>query len=396
MKDDATRLDATPTREGVIARLARRDEGAALAEVYAKVTMDADLRLSVERDPDFFALYDLEHGEPERRVIALEKDGRLEGVGAFLARDAYLDGAIVRTAYLTDLRFSPALRGGKVLGAVFPDQFHRASEALGAELMYTVVFDGNGAARKALVARDPRYPDKPLYRPLRSFVITSVLLAHPRPSRKTPFRVSRATEREMDEVLAFLHADQQRRPFGYVLHEGRFERRLRDWPGFGPERFYLARSARGTLVGCFAAWDAHDVKRYRVLGYRGAMRAVKTGYGAISRLLGARPLPPPGELLRYAYLSHLCVPSHDPGVLAALLDRAYADFRGGEHSFLTLYLEPNDPLRPALRGYLTSGMAATFYAVCAPSSPFATRPLGLEAAPGSPDYARPGFEMALA
>lgn len=377
-------------------RLARRDEGAALADVYAKVSMDADLKLSVERAPDFFALYDIEHDAADQRVIAFEKSGRVEGVGAFLARDAYLGGARIRTAYMTDLRFTSALRGGKVLGPVFAEQLRDASEALGAELLYTVVFDGNGAAKKALVARDPRYPGKPLYRPLRSFVITSVLLAHPRPARQVPFRVTRATEREMDEVLAFLHADQRRRPFGYVLHEGQLERRLRSWPGLSPESFYLARSQRGTLVGCFAAWDAHDVKRYRVLGYRGALRGVKTAYGAVSRVLGARPLPEPGELLRYAYLSHLCVPSHDPAVLAALLDRAYADHRGGEHAFLTLYLEPNDPLRPALRGYLTSGMAATFYAVGAPTSRFAARALGLEAAPGSIDYARPGFEMALA
>lgn len=382
--------------EGVSLRLARRDEGSALADVYALVPMDADLSLVVERSPDFFALYDIEHPEPDQHVVAFEKDGRLEGVASFLGRDAYLGGRRVRTAYMTDLRFTSAIRGGSVLGPVFAEQFAIASERLGAELMYTVVFDGNGAAKKALVARDSRFPDKPLYRPLRSFVITSLLLAHPRPARRTPYVVSRATEREMDEVLAFLEADQRTRPFGDVLHDGRFERRLRRWPGLSPESFYLARSARGTLVGCFAPWDAEDVKRYRVLGYRGAMKAVKTGYGALSKVLGATPLPEPGELLRYAYLSHLCIPSHDPAVLAALLDRAYADHRGGPHAFLTLYLEPNDPLRPALRGYLTSGMAATLYAVCAPTSPFATLDFGMDAPPGSPAYVRPGFEMALA
>ncbi|MCA9614551.1 MAG: hypothetical protein H6721_32070 [Sandaracinus sp.] len=388
----------TPSRApaDVVTRLARRDEGAALAEVYAKVTMDADLKLAVERDPNFFALYDMEHDAAEQRVVTFDKGGQLEGVASFLGRDAYLAGKRTRTAYMTDLRFTSAIRGGTVLGSVFREQFEQASDALGAELMYTLVFDGNEAAKKALVSRDPRFPNKPLYRPLRSFVITNVLLAHPRRPRKTPYVVTRAKASEMEEVLAFLEADQRTRPFGDVLFEGRFARRLTKWPGFSPESFYLARSERGTLVGCFAPWDAHAVKRYRVLDYRGSMKAVKAGYGALSKVLGSTPLPEPGELLRYAYATHLCVPSHDPRVLMALLDRAYADLRGGEHAFLMLYMEREDPLRAALRGYLTSGMGATFYAVCRPDSPWATHDFGTDARPGAFGYVRPGFEIALA
>ena len=380
----------------VVVRQARRDEAASLAEVFDKVTMDADLKIATERGPDFFALYDMEHDPAEQHVLAIERAGRVEGVASFLGREAWLDGRRVRTAYMTDLRFTSAIRGGSVLGSGFGRQFARAGEQLGVDLFHTLVFDGNPAAKKALVDRDARYPDKPLYRPLRSFVVTSVLLAHPRPIRKTPYVVTRGTAKDVDELLAFLEADQRTRPFGDVLHEGRFTRRLERWPGFSPESFYLARSARGTLVGCFAPWDAHAVKRYRVLSYRGSMKGVKLGYGLLSKVLGSTPLPDPGELLRYLYATHLCVPSHDPLVLTALLDRAYADLRGGGHTFLMLYMERQDPLRAALRGYLTSGIGSTFYAVCRPDSPWATHDFGTDAPPGSPSFVRPGFEIALA
>ncbi|HJK89359.1 MAG TPA: hypothetical protein RMH85_31135 [Polyangiaceae bacterium LLY-WYZ-15_(1-7)] len=374
--------------EGVLARPARRLETERLADLFAAVSMDGDLRLSVERHPDYFALYDLEHDPEEQHVRAFEKDGEVEGVAAFLARDALLGGERVRTAYMSDLRFSDALRGGKVLGKVFAPEMRLAREATGAELFYTVVFDGNGAAQKALVKRDPRWPDKPLYRPLRRFDITSVLLAHPPlPRLRRPYRVTRARAEDMDEVLAFLQRDQRGRPFGYVLDEGRFERRLRDWPRFGAESFYLARDGQGRLAGVTATWDAFDVKRYRVRAYRGAMKRIRRAWDLAAPLLGGTKLPAPGELLRYAYLTHLCVPSEDPAVLAALLDAAYADLRGTGLCFLMLYLEREDPLRAALRGYLTSAMPATFYVVCAPDSRFAEVDLGA---------GRPGFEMALA
>jgi hypothetical protein len=388
--------DTQPVTENVSIRRARREDSGALAEVFEKVTMDADLKIATERGPDFFALYDMEHEPDDQCVLAIERDGRIEGVGTWLRREAWLGGRRVVTAYMTDLRFTRAIRGGHVLGPRFGREFARVAEELGTEVLYTLVFDGNAAAKKALVDRDPRYPDKPLYRPLRSFVVTSVLLAHPRPIRKTPYVVSRGTASDVDELLAFLEADQRTRPFGDVLHEGRFARRLVRWPGFSPESFYLARSARGTLVGCFAPWDAHAVKRYRVLGYQGSMKGVKLGYGLLSKVLGSSPLPDPGELLRYVYATHLCVPSHDPLVLAALLDRAYADLRGGPHTFLMLYMERNDPLRAALRGYLTSGIGSTFYAVCRPDSPWSTHDFGTDAPPGSPAYVRPGFEIALA
>lgn len=380
----------------VVVRLARRDEAVTLAELFEKVTMDADLKIATERGPDFFALYDMENERDDQYVFAIELDGRVEGIASLLRREAWLDGRRVVTGYMTDLRFTRAIRGGVIFGPRFGREFARVAAEVGTEVLYTLVFDGNAAAKKALVDRDARYPDKPLYRPLRSFVVTSVLLAHPRPIRKTPYVVTRGTAKDVDELLAFLETDQRTRPFGDVLHEGRFTRRLERWPGFSPESFYLARSARGTLVGCFAPWDAEAVKRYRVLGYRGSMKGVKLGYGLLSKVLGSTPLPDPGELLRYLYATHLCVPSHDPLVLTALLDRAYADLRGGGHTFLMLYMERNDPLRAALRGYLTSGIGSTFYAVCRPDSPWVTHDFGTDAPPGSPSFVRPGFEIALA
>jgi hypothetical protein len=376
----------TSTREEATVRLARRDDSAALAELFARVVLDSDLSFAVERDPDFFALYDMELPESQQVVFTAELTGKLEGVASFLGRDAYLRGQRVRTAYMSDLRVSPKITG-KVFGKMMGERYQEARRLLGVDLMYTAVFDSNRAAQKALVERSTRYPDKPWYNPLRKFDIRSLHFLAPRNLRRARHRVRRATERDVDAISALLAADHRQRPFGYVFDDRLLERRLRSWPGFGIERFYLAVDARDNVLGCLAPWDAVDVKRYRVVGYKGDMRWVKRGYNLAARVLGAQPLPEPGGLLRYLYLTHVCVPSADPGVMAALLDAVYAEHWGRGYCFICSTVERGDPLSAAYRGYLTTNLPATLYAVTPHDQPLDTSTLG---------SGRAGFETCLA
>ena len=41
----------------VVVRDATPDDDAALCDLFARITMDGDLRVSVERSPEFFKLY---------------------------------------------------------------------------------------------------------------------------------------------------------------------------------------------------------------------------------------------------------------------------------------------------------------------------------------------------
>jgi hypothetical protein len=368
-------------------RLARRTDSSALAKLFASVVLDSDMSLAVERDPDFFALYDMETLRGDQRVWVVEMDGKVEGVGSFLGRDAHLKGTRLRTAYMSDLRASERARKGRVFGAVMEQGFRGAQRELGADIMYTAVFDSNRAAQKALVLRSPRYPTKPYYHPFRKFTITSLQLLTPRALRPSRYRVRMATQRDLDALIGMLAKDHKERPFGYAFDQGLLEQRLAQWPRFGLENFYLAVDARDNILGCTATWDGFDVKRYRVRGYRGPMRWVKRGYNAAASLTGACPLPEPGELLRYLYLTHVCVPSDDPGVMASLLDAIYAASWKRGYSFLMAYVGEQDPLAPAYRGFVTSGLKATLYAVSPHDKPLDVQTLG---------HGKPGFEIALA
>ncbi|RMG16857.1 MAG: hypothetical protein D6731_05255 [Planctomycetota bacterium] len=367
-----------------LVREADDSDDAALCELFARVAMEGDLSLAVEREPSFFALYELQR-LIARRVFVAEVEGKIEGVAAYLARRGHLGGRVVPVGYLGDLRLGPRLRGGFFFGRRFGPRFRACLADSNAEVALTAVLATNRAALRFLTRRSRRFPDKPVYRPWRAFSILNVHFTRRRRPRPTRLEVRRATSADLPEVAALLARDHARRPFGYVFDEELLRERLARWPGLRLEDFYLAFRG-GELVGATALWDAHAVKRFRVLAYRGSMRWLRLGFNLGAPFLGCAPLPPAGGVLRYAYLTHTSIPSEDPDVLAALFDRLYADAHGRGYAFVSTYVEDGDPLGAAFARYRCTPLPARLFTVSPPGSPWNER---------DPGAGRPGFEMAL-
>ena len=161
--------------------------------------------------------------------------------------------------------------------------------------------------------------------------------------------------------------------------------RLERWPGLKIEAFFLAWRGE-ELVGVTAPWDAHAVKRFRVEEYRAGMRWVRAAFNLGAFVLRYPPLPPPGSVLRYLYLTHVSVKDEDPAVMQALVDRIYADLHGAGYHFFTAFVLDDDPFAACYERYTTTPIPAQLFTVSPPGSPFNERDPG----PG-----RPGFEMAL-
>jgi len=375
---------AVAKRSDIKLRRAERSDGPRLCELFRDTAMKADLHLTVERDPDFFALYDLQ--DVDTYPFVAEVDGRIEGLGTYLARDGYLDGQRVRVGYAGDLRLSPKVAGGFLLGRNAAGLFEEASSALGCEMMLTSIIASNTAAERALVKRSRRFVEKPFYQKLDEFDILSVQFTFRRKPRLTPLKVRTATDTDVDRIAALLAADHEQRPFGYVFSAEELRRRLQRWPGLKIEHFYLAETAEGELRGVAAVWDPDAVKRYRVLGYHGSMKWIRRFFNVGARFGGFPPLPPPGEVLRYFYLTHVSIVDEEADTMAALVDRIYADFHGRSFHFFTTYLTSNDSLAPAYTRFRTTPLATHLYLVSKPGSPYNTFTL---------DGRRPGVEVAL-
>ena len=374
------RVDAPAIR----LRRAAPADGPAMCELFARVPMETELALSIRRDPDFSALLRLQ-GEDWECWVA-EEEGRVEAMASLVFRDGYLGGEPRRVGYLGDLRLSPRVQGRHLLNRVYGPTLAASMESRGCVASLTAVIASNERALRALTVDNRRQRGMPRYTPLRHFRIRNVHLTIPRLPRRSAFRVRRATESDVPALAAFLDYDARSRPFGQPMPEAELRRRLGEWPGLSSESFYLAEDRGGALAGCLAVWDAAPVKRTVVAAYRRGMRRVKRAYDLAARLLRFPRLPHPGEELRYLYATHQAVPSADPAVLRALLERVYADHRRSGHVLISCFAPEGDPMDAAFRGFQFTDLPARLFVVTPP---------GVEPPPECFAPGRPGFEMAL-
>ena len=374
---------ATPVTVTATTRLARAEDNARRCELFANVSMNSDIGLSVRRDPDFDALYRLQTDRWDSWVV--EIDDMLHGMGTVLVRDGYLGGIREPVGYLGDLRFTPQAEGRHLLNRFYAPILEQASARYDCDLFLTTIIASNDRARRALTRDTRRSIRRPRYIPLCNFSIRSTHLALPNWFSRSRVKTRRATENDLPAIAGLLDADARKRPFGYPFDMAELQRRIDQWPGLEVSSFYLAEVG-SQLVGCVAPWDAAPVKRMVVTEYRGSMLRTKRWYDRLSKVGGFSRLPDRGEAFRYLYLTHQAIPTEDPAIMRALLGHVYRDNRGTGRHFLSSCVLENDPLAPAYRGFFHTDLAATLYLVARPGVVI-------------PDqcYAagRPGFEMAL-
>ncbi len=397
--DNAAVLDPTDIREHVIetstgtlrVRPAVATDDAALRRLFSSITMEADVSLRVDREPDFFTLYDMQ-GASACEAWTGEIDGELMGLGTLMARDGYVDGELRRIGYLGDLRLDPRVRGREILATLYGPVLDDFAARHGVDVFYTVVIASNTRAVAALTGPKAASLGIPTYHLLQKFRIRALqTVAARRPPRalRRRWAVSAATDADVAEIVDLLDRDARTRTFGIPMDEQRLRADIAAWPGLRLEDFVLVRDSRtGQLAGCMAPWDATPAKQTVVTGYRGSMRWIRRGYNTAAALLRAPRLPVPGRALRYAYATHQAVVDDDPDVLRILLHSAWFQVRsaGRGDVFLSCRTPNAEADSNAYRGFVVNDLPAHVYAVV---------PGGAELPPELADVDRLGFEMAL-
>lgn len=371
-------------------RRATRADNELLVDLMAHVPMEGSLALSTRRDPDFFALYDIQRGSAHAFTY---DDGKMQGMASALVRDGFLDDTPQRVGYLGDLRIRGTSKARRAFPFAFGKFFADVVQETGCEHYITGVIASNALAMRSLAARKKGREAQPYYHPLLRFEMASVQMVLPRrPRTVSGVDVTTATPDDTAAIAAFLARDHARRPFGYRFDDGEFEHRLARWPGFTLESTFVARASgtgpSGNIVGVCTAWDPTPVKRYRVMRYAKEMRAIKVAVDVASKIVRCPALPDVGQDFRSLYLTNLSVQDDAPAVVRALVERVYQHaWQRRVHFFaLPLFDVPGgDPHASALRGLIVQKLAFQLYAVTSSSRARTQWPAG-----------RPGFEMALA
>lgn len=243
--------------KGYFFRMAeKRDDQSVLRLLADNPAMGADVPITLDCSPSFFEST-RPLGADAGTIVAESDDGRIVGLGALTARNAYIDGVPRSLGYLGGLRIDPEFRktrmlwdGYRFLGEIVADS--------GFDALFTTIMAGNSSATRIL--ESGRF-GLPVYAPTGTYA-TRIFPALPtRPvesSRDLAF--SRATRDEMPEILDFLNANGKKKNFFPVLSSKDFD----DGGMFSdlaPEDFIVARD-RAAIAGTLALWDQSKTRRY--------------------------------------------------------------------------------------------------------------------------------------
>ncbi|MES2178361.1 MAG: hypothetical protein V4550_10935 [Gemmatimonadota bacterium] len=364
----------------LVVRDARAEDNAALIALAASCPMVGEMTMCMERTPDFFTLSELE-GSGCRVGVAELSDGV---VGCIMAaeRSTYVDGRVMPTAYVGDLKVDPRHRGGAAADSLIAFARDACGEFGG---RHTPIIGTVLAGNKAMERRSAGPRGLPILDPLAVLKVYAIPFLWRRSSSVSGLRVEPARDDDIPEMAELWLRHAPERQFAPVLDAASLRAFVDRAPGLAIHDYLVARRSDGRIVGFMALWDQRAFKQLRVLDYSRRLTMARRVVNMVSPMVGNAPLPPAGAILRTLTALHLCAPEADASVLRALLLHAYDTRRGTGPLFFTLALDRRDPRGMSLSGLLAQPTAVNAF-ITSPTGRWVGQPLS-----GRPLY----FESAL-
>jgi predicted N-acetyltransferase YhbS len=340
-------------------RLANEADNEQLLALTRACPMEGSIALCTERDPNFFALTELQ-GDPTYVAVAEDGDGRIVGSASLAARRVYVDGRETPCLYAGDLKVAPRARGGAVVQRLH-QLLDEAVSDLPVELGYTSIIVGNSAAEALAGSRR----GMPLYRPLGRVRICAVVGASL--GGWEPNGVTTATPDDLPELVALLNRYNAEHNFAPVWTDVGLAEAL-EAPGLALDRFHIVREG-GRIVGALAAWDQSAFQRTRVLAYPRSLAFYRALHNLAARARREPRIAKRGDILRQLSITHIAVEGSRPTVLRRLLASVWR--RSGGRFVLTFGLAERHPLLEGFAGFRVRSFPTVVYALTRPGSSWA-------------------------
>jgi len=338
-----TRRAAVATPRFALA-LANADDDPEIRRLLRENPLPGEISVGLEREPDSRLAATIE-GDIHQTILAREQTtGRLAAIASRSVHDAFVNGEPVRLGYLGQLRVAAPFRAsGPLLGAGFA--FCRSLHDAGDALIYlTSIVSDNRAARRLLTGL--RSDAAPRFTPaghLNTLVIRTKGIA--RIGVPGDVRFVRGADALAEEIVACLARYARRHQFArrWTIETLTSPERAR---GLAWRDFTLAM--RGDrVVACVASWDQRGFKQAIVRGYSPRLGRWRLLLNMVAPLTGAPYLPPVGQALAFAYLSHFAVDNDRADVAGALIASARASL-GPDVDYVILGIGNGNPVEQAL------------------------------------------------
>jgi hypothetical protein len=338
--------------------LAKSSDDAELRALLRENPMNGSMRVTFEREPDFFAACAIRGGFYQVGIGRDLESGRIVGLGTRSIADVFVNGWPVPFGWLSDLRLQPAYRGGTLVARGY--RFLRELHADGRVNLYgTVIFHDNKTALRTIAAKRAGLPS---YNDLGVIHCPGINLRRRKPAIAADCDIVRGRRELLPEIVDCLNRNNSRRQFAPVHDVQNFMHGNR-WKGFQPSDFYVA--CRGKkVIGVVGRWDQSAFKQTRVISYGRRLRWMVPAANAVQTWLGVPSFPEPGQCVPFFYVSFIAVDQDDVGVFRGLLRHVYNDAVGSSFRYAMVGLHERDPLRAAVEDYSLTPFAGRLFCVC--------------------------------
>lgn len=297
--------------------VADESHDAGMRQLLRDVPMPGSIQISLQREPSYFAAARMEG--PEHHAIVALAGSDVVGMGGLSVRLRFLNGKPVRVGYLGGLRLDPAIqRRFNILRRGYVHLRQLCSQ-LDLQAIFTSIVSDN---YRAIGLLERGVSGMPEYTHIGDLSTLLIRVKHTRPS-------ANQAEASTDPVLLVRVNEAMRKfQFGPCWSEG-------EWAAAG----FVVLKTGESVDACAAVWDQRSFKQ-----------AVVTRYPLHLRMLAmVGILPPLGQPIPQAFISHLACPLEEPGQLTELVNRVMFRASLANISMLCIGFDARDPRVEVLR-----------------------------------------------
>ncbi len=351
--------------------LAEHTHNKEILEFIAKIPMQTtEGGLTFDRNPDFFALTRAQ-GEKAFTFLFRNSDQCLSGIGCVSLIPMRIKGQNSYLGYTSDLRLSPQIERATRLDFYgfyeeLIQNFSNLYEFNHCQHIFATIFDGNVAAKKALVEKKKKSQSQLIHRPVFAYDNINVLGKVPVLSKlRKDYKVEKSNPDHEEQIVSLLTQSHNRQELTWSEPEVR--RRL-EVSGLGFEDFLLIRNKAGQIVATCLLMSDQDFRRVKITRLPFSVKVSQF----LLPLLGQ----PPVELQKPLNIGHLCFFKVQPDsnfsretALSSFLSTIFSQLkclpRSERYHSITFQESQQSGLMSQLRrqGFLCVALSSTLYQV---------------------------------
>jgi hypothetical protein len=328
--------------------------------------MNGSMRLSLQREPDYFAA--VATGNLETQVIV----GREAASGCVVStatrgiRRAYVDGSERLVGYLSSLRVQETARHTTLLARGY--RYLKALHQDGRVPYYvTTILKGNDEARALLTSGRAGLPT---YLPMGT-MHTYLLPLYERGRHGGAGPVTRASKESVRAALACVNGFHANLQFAPAYRAGDLDSASPVLHGLAHDDVYIYRCG-AEVAGTLALWDQNAFKQSVVAGYSPGLTALRPMLAVAAKFGWAPQLPAPGHSLPCLFAALMSSRDDDAQVFQDLLHTAMAERSNTGYAYLLVGLCDRHPFCRVVEKLSVMTIASEIYLVywddCRPES----------------------------